>query len=230
MGSVITSTNITAADAPLWNTPAHHGPALLLDKTLVIQLYYLDTLLPSSNQGTDLIYDLWKPILLGQVVLTCSIIASCFPFLKFLIDVMETGMVRADGLNKTQINLRTGASKGGGSTNGYFKARGSQFHKGPANSNTEAPSTETPADSEELATHKEIGNGEVFRMQSLRSGAKESNGGKGGMGKGYKGNAGQFETTAYKGSDVESQSSQTHIMRKVEWSLTEEQNPGPTAI
>jgi hypothetical protein len=143
-------------------------------------------------------------------------------------------MVRADGVNATQTHLRTGVSKGGGSNNGYFQARGSQFHKGPVHSNTEAASSETSTDSEVMSAHRISGKGEVFRMQSLHSGAKEKNNGRGGIGigkgKGYDGDAGQFEARAYKSSDVESQSSQTHIMRKVEWSLTEEYNPGTAAI
>ena len=28
MADVVTSSNLTAADAPLWNTEAHHGPAV----------------------------------------------------------------------------------------------------------------------------------------------------------------------------------------------------------
>ena len=37
---------------------------------------------------------------------------------------------------------------------------------------------------------------------------------------------GQFESTAYRGDD-NSQSSETHIMRKVEWSMTEENSAVP---
>ena len=133
-------------------------------------------------------------------------------------------MVRADGINATQSHLRTGVSKGGGSSSGYFKAQGSQFHKGPANNNTGATSSETPIEGEATSAHRGSGKGEVFRMQNLH------HNGRGGTGKGYDGDAGHFESTAYKGSDVESQSSQTHIMRKVEWSLTEEHNPGTAAI
>ena len=62
-------------------------------------------------------------------------------------------------------------------------------------------------------------------MQNLDAGGTAPNNGgngKGPLGKGYQQHDGQFESTAYRGSDVESQSSHTHIIRKVEWSLTEE--------
>ncbi|KAL8704961.1 MAG: hypothetical protein Q9201_001907 [Fulgogasparrea decipioides] len=91
----------------------------------ILQLAYLHTSIPRT-QTPDLLYDLWAPILLGQTVLSFSLLSSCFPFIKFLIDALETGMIRAD------VNR---------SADGYSKAKGSQFQKGPFSSNKEAGKT-----------------------------------------------------------------------------------------
>ena len=182
-----------------------------------------------SPGSVDLFYDLWIPTLVGQIVLTTSIIASCFPFLKFLIDSLETGMVRADGLNTTHKQLRLGPSHGGGSSNGYFRAQGSQFKKGPENTATELDEHKvaSPTSPRWGGRSKSHGDKNTFRMQSLdgNGGAVTSKRGNETGGGYQQRNDGNFESMAYRGDDGESQSSQTHIMRKVEWSLTEETAP-----
>ncbi|KAL9610306.1 MAG: hypothetical protein Q9204_009089, partial [Flavoplaca sp. TL-2023a] len=101
----------------------------------IIQITYLYTSIPQTQNG-DLLYNLWVPILLGQTVLFFSLISSCFPFLKFLVDALETGMIRADGLNITHAQLRLPSANR--SADGYWKAKGSQFQPGHFSSNNEA--------------------------------------------------------------------------------------------
>ena len=191
----------------------------------ILQIYYLQLINKQSPPSSiDLIYDLWLPTLLGQLVLTTSIIASCFPSLKYLIDALETGMVRADGVNTTHTQLRLDASKGGGSSNGYFRAQGSQFRRGPENTaaGLDGSNSMSARSSRWGGRSKSQGEKNVFRMQSLegRGGAAAKGGADGS--RQYQQRDGQFESTAFRGDDDESQGSQTRIVRKVEWSLTEE--------
>ncbi|KAL8907647.1 MAG: hypothetical protein Q9207_001299 [Kuettlingeria erythrocarpa] len=186
-----------------------HSSAIIAQ---ILQLAYLHTNI-AQTQPPELIYDLWVPILLGQTVLSLSLISSCFPLLKFLIDALETGMVRADGLNITHAQLRLPSVNR--SADGYSKARGSQFQKGPFSSNSEAGTT-TPAANRwggrKRDTSKTVP--EDIEMDWIERGSH-----------------GQpnrhFEITANKKSDDNSQGSQTHIMRKVEWSITEEKSGIP---
>ncbi|KAI4270524.1 MAG: hypothetical protein L6R38_007107 [Xanthoria sp. 2 TBL-2021] len=164
------------------------------------------------TQTPDLLYDLWVPILLGQTVLFFSLISSCFPFLKFLIDALETGMIRADGLNITHAQLRLPSATR--SADGYSKARGSQFQKGPFSfsSNNEAGKTAlsaSPWSGRMRDTSKAAP--ENIEMDRIDRGSH------------WLPNR-HCEITAGKKSEDDSQSSQTHIMRKVEWSVTEEKS------
>ncbi|KAL8707084.1 MAG: hypothetical protein Q9220_007824 [cf. Caloplaca sp. 1 TL-2023] len=176
----------------------------------VLQLAYLHTKIPST-QNPDPIYDLWIPILLGQLVLFFSVISACFPFLKFLVDALETGMVRADALNITHAQLRLGSSVNH-SADGYSKAKGSQFQKGPFGSSNEAgtpASTGVPRNGRKKDLSKTA-------PENIEMGPIE----RGGHWKPSR----QNEITGGRKSDEDSQGSQTHIMRKVEWSVTEEKS------
>ncbi|KAL8788533.1 MAG: hypothetical protein Q9213_001606 [Squamulea squamosa] len=185
-----------------------HSSAIIAQ---ILQLAYLHTSIVRT-QTPDLIYDLWVPILLGQTVLFFSLISSCIPFLKYLIDALETGMIRADGLNITHAQLRL--SSVNHSADGYSKAKGSQFHKGPFSSNSEAGTT-APAASRWGGRKRDTSmtSPENIEMDWIERGNR-------GMPNRH------LEITADKKSDVGSQSSQTHIMRKVEWSVTEEKSGG----
>ena len=186
-----------------------HSSAIIAQ---IIQLAYLHTSTPPT-QNSELLYDLWVPILLGQTILSFSLISSCFPFLKFLIDALETGMIRADGLNTINAQLRLPSAIR--SADGYSKANGSQFQKGPFSSNNNnegkktAPSVSSPwgvrrTDTTKLAPE----NIEMDRIERSNHWLPNR----------------QYEITAGKKSEEDSQSSQTHIMRKVEWSVTEEKS------
>ncbi|KAI4192075.1 MAG: hypothetical protein LQ346_004503 [Caloplaca aetnensis] len=175
----------------------------------ILQLAYLHTNI-AATQTPDLIYDLWVPILLGQTVLSFSLISSCFPLLKFLIDALETGMIRADGQNITHAQLRLPSVNR--SADGYSRARGSQFQKAPFSSNSEAGTT-APAASRWGGRKKDASKTapkdiEMDWIERSSHGLPNRH----------------FEITAGKKSDDNSQNSQTHIMRKVEWSVTEEKS------
>ncbi|KAL8837530.1 MAG: hypothetical protein Q9170_002489 [Blastenia crenularia] len=189
------------------NRPLTFHPSAIIAQ--ILQLAYLHTGIARSPPP-DLIYDLWVPTLLGQTVLSFSLISACFPFLKFLIDALETGMIRADGLNITHAQLRLPSVNR--SADGYSKAKGSQFQKGPFSSNSEAGMTAPaagPWGSRKRDTSKTAP--ENIEMDWIERGSH------------WLPNR-QSEITAGKKSDVDSQSSQTHIMRKVEWSVTEEKS------
>ncbi|KAL8912045.1 MAG: hypothetical protein Q9171_002898 [Xanthocarpia ochracea] len=167
----------------------------------------------TQTQNPELLYDLWIPIILGQTVLFFSLISSCFPFLKFLIDALETGMIRADGLNIINAQLRLPSANH--SADGYSRAKGSQFQKGPINSNnnegkkTTAPSVSNPWVVRRTDTLKAAPeNIEMDRIERSSHWLPNRH----------------CEITAGKKSEDDSQSSQTHIMRKVEWSVTEEKS------
>ncbi|KAL8860940.1 MAG: hypothetical protein Q9178_002695 [Gyalolechia marmorata] len=181
----------------------------------IIQLAYLHT----DNlhaQNSELLYDLWVPVLLGQIVLFFSLLSSCFPFLKFLIDALETGMIRADGLNLINAQLRLPSANR--SADGYSRAKGSQFQKGPFSSNNNnnnegkktAPSvTLSPWAVRRTDMTKAVPeNIEMDRIDRSSHWMPNRH----------------CEITAGKKSEDDSQSSQTHIMRKVEWSVTEEKS------
>ncbi|KAL8868305.1 MAG: hypothetical protein Q9174_005079 [Haloplaca sp. 1 TL-2023] len=177
----------------------------------ITQLAYLHSNIPQSSTPPDILYDLWIPILLAQTVLFFSLISSCFPFLKSLIDALETGMIRADGLNITNAQLRLPSANR--STDGYSKAKGSQFQKGPLGFKSNdgrktAPSSSVnPWVGRKNETTK--GNAGDIEMDRIERGAQ------------WLPNR-HNEITAGRKSDDDSQGSQTHIIRKVEWSVTAE--------
>ena len=179
---------------------------------MIVQLYYLRSKTATSK---DLAYDLWIPVLCAQAVIAFSIITACFPFLKFLIDALETGLVRAaDGRERRTQKYGSSSGEGGA----YYKAQGSRFKQGPLSGGSSGALDASKKSSR-------VQHSDVLRMNSLDKG--RSGGGA------SKGPTNQMQTTATKGSrtsdDVESQSSQTHIIRKVEWTLTEE-NSGDSGI
>lgn len=45
----------------------------------------------------DLTFDLWRVVLLGEVVLTLSLITACIPYLKPFMEALDTGAFRAGG-------------------------------------------------------------------------------------------------------------------------------------
>lgn len=117
-------------------------------------------------------------------------------------------MVRADArIGGTQ---KLGSSGEGGP---YFKAQGSRFRQGPSfgGAGVATPSKKT----------SQVQHSDVLRMHSLHGGM----GGLHGAAGGNQGSHNQLQNTATKGSrgedDMDSQSSQTHIIKKVEWTLTE---------
>ncbi|KAI4252320.1 MAG: hypothetical protein L6R42_008010 [Xanthoria sp. 1 TBL-2021] len=177
----------------------------------ILQLAYLHTSIPQT-QSPDLLYDLWVPILLGQTVLFFSLISVCFPFLKFLIDALETGMIRADGLNIKHAQLRLPSVNR--SADGYSKAKGSQFQRGAfrSGSHNEAGKT-APSASPWSGIMRDTSKAapENIEMDRIDRGSH------------WLPNR-HCEITAGKKSEDDSQSSQTHIMRKVEWSVTEEKS------
>lgn len=186
-------------------TSPFHSSAIIAQ---IIQIAYLHTSIPQT-QNVDLLYNLWVPILLGQTVLFFSLISSCFPFLKFLIDALETGMIRADGLNITHAQLRLPSANR--SADGYWKARGSLFQPGPFSYNEArktAPSA-SPCSGRRTDTTKVAP--EDIEMDRIERGTH------------WLPNR-HCEITGGKKSKDDSQSSQTHIMRKVEWSVTEEKS------
>ncbi|KAL8648732.1 MAG: hypothetical protein Q9210_004813 [Variospora velana] len=172
----------------------------------ILQLAYLHNI--ARTQPPDLIYHLWVPILLGQTVLFFSLISSCFPFLKFLIDALETGMIRADGVNLINTQLRNPSVNR--SADNYSKAKGSHFQKGPFSFNSDAGTTApsaSPWGGRQRDTSKTAPeNIEMDRVDRQWLPNRH------------------IRSTADKKSDVGSQSSQTHIMRTVEWSVTEEKS------
>ncbi|KAI4275922.1 MAG: hypothetical protein LQ337_002837 [Flavoplaca oasis] len=175
----------------------------------ILQIAYLQTSIPRTA-NTDLLYDLWVPILLGQTVLFFSLLSSCFPFLKFLIDALETGMIRADGLNITNAQLRLPSANR--SADGYWKAKGSQFQPGPFSSNNEARKT-APS----------VGPWSGRRTDTSKATPQDIEMDRIDRGTHWLPNR-HCEITGGKKSEDDSQSSQTHIMRKVEWSVTEEKS------
>ncbi|KAL8880795.1 MAG: hypothetical protein Q9192_007942, partial [Flavoplaca navasiana] len=186
-------------------SPVHYSAII----AQIIQIAYLHTSIPQS-QTADLLYNLWVPILLGQTVLFFSLISSCFPFLKFLIDALETGMIRADGLNITHAQLRLPSANR--SADGYWKAKGSQFQPSPFSTNNEARKTApsaSPWGGRRTDTTKVAP--EDIEMDRIERGTH------------WLPNR-HCEITGGKKSEDDSQSSQTHIMRKVEWSVTEEKS------
>ena len=144
-------------------------------------------------------------------MLSFSLISSCFPFLKFLIDALETGMVRADGLNITHAQLRLPSANR--SADGYSRAKGSQFQKGPLSyGNNEARRT-APSVSPWSGLRTDTGKLAPVDIEMDRID----------RGNHWMPNR-HNEITGGKKSEDDSQSSQTHIMRKVEWSVTEEKS------
>lgn len=123
-------------------------------------------------------------------------------------------MIRADGLNITHAQLRLPSVNR--SADGYSKAKGSQFQKGPFSSNSEGPDrpgatapAASPWGGEKRDTSKTApANIELDRIERGSHGLPRRH----------------IESTAYRGSDVDSQNSQTRIMWKVEWSVTEEKS------
>lgn len=153
----------------------------------IVQLYYLPRF-----SSADPTYNLWIPVLCAQVVVSFSIISACVPFLKFLIDALETGLVRADGRRAGATNKFSSSGDGA-----YHKAKGSNFKSPPFSSDSSKP--------------PRINQTSVLRMNSLNG----------------------VQNVVTNGSrsddDLDSQSSQTHIMRRVEWTLTEE-TAGPPRV
>ncbi|KAL8847394.1 MAG: hypothetical protein Q9221_007581 [Calogaya cf. arnoldii] len=172
----------------------------------ILQLAYLHASIPQT-QTPDPIYDLWIPILLGQTVLFFSVISSCFPFLKYLVDAPETGMIRADGVDITHAQLRLGSG-----ADGYSKEKGSQFQRGPFSLNGSAgkrvASANASSDKKRDTGKRALENIEMDRIE---------------RGSHWLPNR-HCEITAGKKSVEDSEGSQTHIMRKVEWSVTEEKS------
>ena len=104
--------------------------------------------------------------------------------------------------------IQYGSGGGGGGGGGeYYKAQGSQFKQKPSTgaSRNLGPST---------LDSSHVNHSDVLRMDDLHSGGGNINQGN------------QLHSVATKASkksdDIDSLSSQTHIIRKVEWSLTEE--------
>ena len=186
----------------------------------ILQIIYFHTS-TFQHHTADLIYDLWIPVLLGQTIISFSVISSCFPYLKFLIDALETGMVRADGAINTQAQLRLTGVKH--SSDGYYKAQGSSFRKSPFSSNSKSDGPEAASSVTAWGGKKDTSKtAPEIAMQNLDATLnKEADNTE------WRSNSHglpdrHFESTAYRGDDKDSQSSKTHIMRKVEWSITEE--------
>lgn len=192
-------------------------PSSSVIAAVIVQLYFLH----SNTVGSkDLSYNLWIPVLCAQAVVSFSIISACFPFLKFLVDALETGLVRAaDGRDRRTQKYGSSTGEGGA----YYKARGSQYKTGPSYGHG------SRAFGSSKDASMRVQHSDVLRMNNLDK--RGSNPGTG-IG-GNRGPINQLQTTATKGSrtddDVDSQSSQTHIIRKVEWTLTEE-NAGVSRV
>ena len=110
------------------------------------------------------------------------------------LDALETGLVRADGRRAGATNKLSSTGEGA-----YYRAQGSNF-RSPPFSGSSKPG--------------HVNQTSVLRMESLNGEpAPQGN---------------RLQNVATKGSrtedDLDSQSSQTHIMRRVEWTLTEETN------
>ncbi|KAI4150566.1 MAG: hypothetical protein L6R39_002249 [Caloplaca ligustica] len=92
----------------------------------IVQLHYLQAKISGS---TDIICDLWVAVLYTQIVIAFGIITACYPFLKSLMDALETGLVRVDTRPPNGDHI-TGSSTGkqySASGGGYYRAQGSQF-------------------------------------------------------------------------------------------------------
>lgn len=180
----------------------------------IVQLYYLRT---RASGSANFIYDLWVPVLCTQVVIALSIISACFPFLKSLIDALETGMVRIETrpANGAQHFGSSGGKQYSGSGGGYYRAQGSQFRQQPSTAGS--PSSVPRNHSASPMNHSD-----VLRMDSLNLH---------GVGNVHQGNQlhGVATMASKADNDVDSQSSQAHILKKVEWSLTEENTGLPRA-
>lgn len=62
-----------------------------------MQIYYVQKGSSISEESHDPTFDLWQPILMGEVVITLSLVTACIPYLKPFLEALETGMMRADG-------------------------------------------------------------------------------------------------------------------------------------
>ncbi|KAL8730062.1 MAG: hypothetical protein Q9181_004793 [Wetmoreana brouardii] len=67
---------------------------ILVVAITILQIYYL---LNQSTRSRDITFDLWRVVLLGEVVLALSLLTACIPYLKPLMQALEIGMIRAGG-------------------------------------------------------------------------------------------------------------------------------------
>lgn len=77
----------------------------------IVQIYYIHSKWSGSADPT---FDLWLVVLVTQLVQCLSIITACVPYLKPLLEALETGMIRASAGS-------SGQSYGIGSVNRFKK-------------------------------------------------------------------------------------------------------------
>ena len=144
-------------------------------------------------------------MLCAQVIVCFSLISACVPYLKFLIDALETGMVRADSRPVGGTTRSYGSSSGGG----YYKGKGSTFKQKQSSLGVKSPMG-TDGNNNTTTTNN---NNNSLRMNNLHGNRHSAQSGN------------QLQNVATKASktddDVDSQSSQTHIIKKIEWTLTD---------
>ncbi|KAL8960041.1 MAG: hypothetical protein Q9183_005532 [Haloplaca sp. 2 TL-2023] len=172
----------------------------------IVQLYYL---LKPAPEPFDLTYSVWRIILLGEVVLTLSLVTACIPYLKPFMEALETGMMRANG---------GGPSHGHGFGYGHRSSRkyGPLSHISHSNAH---PNTNNHHNNNHSKSGRTIISPltKGVRMDTLGYSGEKEHGGRGGT-----------TTVSAKGhqrvdSDEDSQTSQSRIIRKtVGWSVTEE--------
>lgn len=83
------------------------------------QIFYLQHDF-ATNDG-DVTSHIWRSVLCSEVVVFLSFFTACIPYLKPLIEAMESGMIRGDDLRRRGVDPET---YGGGRSNNGKSSRG----------------------------------------------------------------------------------------------------------
>lgn len=83
------------------------------------QIFYLQH--DFSDKTTDLTFHIWRTVLCTEVVIFLSFFTACIPYLKPLIEAMESGMIRGDDMRRRGVDPE---EYGGGQSNNGGGSRG----------------------------------------------------------------------------------------------------------
>ena len=89
------------------------------------QIFYLQH--DFSSQTPDLTFHIWRSVLCTEVVIFLSFFTACIPYLKPLIEALESGMIRGDDLRRRGVDPTEYG--GGQSNNGGGSRNGSRWGK-----------------------------------------------------------------------------------------------------